>query len=408
MILNKIVLCIGTLDTKGPELQFIKQLIERKKGYDALVMDIGSLGIAPFAADITAEEVAEAAGSTIQKVRALKEAGPAAKIMTVGAIRIVKDLYRSEKFHGAISIGGGMGSGVASAVMRELPIGMPKFMLSSQKIVQAGIRNYVGTKDIVIMPSVADIAGFNRLTRDALRKSVGAIIGMMEATESEASEKPFVFMTMTGLSTGCGLKVKSFLEEKGFEVAVFHTIGVGGETFEELLKSYRVSGVIELGLNEIGNELFGGLASAGPNRLQAAGEKGIPQIITPGCIDIINFLAPETLPDRYKDRPLCFHNPQATLPRLNAEEFRLIGETMGKKLNRAVGPVRVLIPIRGFSSLDRQGNIFYDPITDRAFIDSLKSSLKETIEVREVDAHINDEEFAEVVANEFMDIIKAS
>jgi uncharacterized protein (UPF0261 family) len=407
VILNKIILCIGTLDTKGPELQYIKQLIERKKGYDALVMDIGSLGIAPFAADITAEEVAKAAGSTIQKVRALKEAGPAAKIMTVGAIRIVKDLYRSEKFHGAISIGGGMGSGIASAVMRELPIGMPKFMLSSQKIVQAGIRNYVGTKDIVIMPSVADIAGFNRLTRDALRKSVGAIIGMMEATESEASEKPFVFMTMTGLSTGCGLKVKSFLEEKGFEVAVFHTIGVGGETFEELLKSYRVSGVIELGLNEIGNELFGGLASAGPNRLQAAGEKGIPQIITPGCIDIINFLAPETLPDRYKDRPLCFHNPQATLSRLNAEEFRLIGETMGKKLNRAVGPVRVLIPIRGFSSLDRQGNIFYDPITDRAFIDSLKSSLKETIEVREVDAHINDEEFAEVVANEFMDIIRA-
>ncbi len=405
--MNKIILCIGTLDTKGPELQYIKELIERKKGYSALVVDIGSLGRASFTADITAEEVAKAAGSTIQKVRALKEAGPAAKIMTVGAIKIVNDLYRSGKFHGAISIGGGMGSGVASAVMRELPIGMPKFMLSSQKIVQAGIRNYVRTKDIVIMPSVADIAGFNRLTRDALRKSVGAIIGMMEAAEIEASEKPFVFMTMTGLSTGCGLKVKSFLEDKGFEVAVFHTIGVGGETFEELVKGYRVSGVIELGLNEIGNELFGGLASAGPNRLEAAGEKGIPQIITPGCIDIINFLAPETLPDRYKDRPLCFHNPQATLPRLNAEEFRLIGETVGRKLNRAVGRVRVLIPVRGFSSLDRQGNIFYDPVADRAFIDSLKNSLKEAIQVREVDAHINDDEFANVVANEFMDIIKA-
>ena len=405
--MKKIVLCIGTLDTKGPELQYIKQLIERKRGYDALVMDIGSLGIAPFTADITAEEVAKAAGSTIQEVRGLKEAGPAAKIMTIGAIRIVKELYCSGKFHGAISIGGGMGSGVASAVMRELPIGMPKFMLSSQKIVQAGIRNYVGTKDIVIMPSVADIAGFNRLTRDALRKSVGAIIGMMETAEIEVSEKPFVFMTMTGLSTGCGLKVKSFLEDKGFEVAVFHTIGVGGETFEELVKSYRVSGVIELGLNEIGNELFGGLASAGPNRLEAAGEKGIPQIITPGCIDIINFLAPETLPDRYKDRPLCFHNPQATLPRLNAEELRMVGETVGKKLNRAAGRVRVLIPIRGFSSLDRQGNIFYDPIADRAFIDSLKSSLKEAIEVREIDAHINDDEFANAVANEFMDIIKA-
>jgi uncharacterized protein (UPF0261 family) len=256
------------------------------------------------------------------------------------------------------------------------------------------------------MPSVADIAGFNRLTRDALRKSVGAVIGMMETAESEVSEKPLVFMTMTGLSTGCGLKVKSFLEEKGFEVAVFHTIGVGGETLEELVKTYRVSGVIELGLNEIGNELFGGLASAGPNRLEGAGKKGIPQIITPGCIDIINFLAPETLPDRYKDRPLCFHNPQATLPRLNAEEFRLLAETVGEKLNRANGPVRVLIPIRGFSSLDCQGNIFYDPMTDRAFIDSLKSSLKETVEVKEVDAHINDEEFANVVANEFMEIIR--
>jgi len=369
-------------------------------------MDIGSLDVAHFTADITAEEVAQAAGRTIEEVRDLKEAGPAAKIMAAGAVRIVKDLYHSGEFHGAISIGGGMGSGVASAVMRELPIGMPKFMLSSQKIVQAGIRKYVGTKDIVIMPSVADIAGFNRLTRDALRKSVGAIIGMMETAESEVSEKPLVFMTMTGLSTGCGLKVKSFLEEKGFEVAVFHTIGVGGETLEELVKIYRVSGVIELGLNEIGNELFGGLASAGPNRLEAAGEKGIPQIITPGCIDIINFLGPETLPDRYKDRPLCFHNPQATLPRLNNEEFRLLGETVGKKLNRAVGPVRVLIPIRGFSSLDCQGNIFYDPITDKAFIDSLKSSLKKAIEVKEIDAHINDEEFADRVASEFLDIIK--
>ncbi len=408
MILKKIILCIGTLDTKGPELQYIKQLIERKRGYKALVMDIGSLGIASFTADITAEEVAGAAGRTIQEVRGLKEAGPAAKIMTLGAIRIAKELYHSGKFQGVISIGGGMGSGVASAVMRELPIGMPKFMLSSQKIVQAGIRNYVGTKDIVILPSVADIAGLNRLTRDALRKSVGALIGMMEAAESEVSEKPLVFMTMTGLSTGCGLRVKSFLEGRGFEVAVFHTIGVGGRTFEELVRCYPVRGVVELGLNEIGNELFGGLASAGPNRLEAAGEKGIPQIITPGCIDIINFLTPETLPDRYKDRPLCFHNPQATLPRLNAEEFKLIGETVGGKLNLAVGPVRVLIPIRGFSSLDCEGNIFCDPIADRAFIDSLKSSLKDTIVVKEVDAHINDDTFADVVANEFIDIIKAS
>jgi uncharacterized protein (UPF0261 family) len=406
--MKKIILCIGTLDTKGPELQYIKRLIEQKRGYEALVMDIGSLGIAPFTADIPAEEVAEAAGRTLQEVRRFTEAGPAAKIMTLGAIRIVRELYHSGKFHGVLSIGGGTGSGVASAVMRELPIGMPKLMLSSQKIVQAGIRNYVGTKDIVILPSVADIAGFNRLTRDALRKSVGALIGMMETSENEVSGKPLVFMTMTGLSTGCGLRVKSFLEDRGFEVAVFHTIGVGGKTFEELVRCYPVIGVVELGLNEIGNELFGGLASAGPNRLEAAGEKGIPQIITPGCIDIINFLGPETLPDRYKNRPLCFHNPQATLPRLNADEFRLIGETVGRKLNLAAGPVRVLIPVLGFSSLDRKGNIFCDPVADRAFIDSLKRALRDAIDVKEVDAHINDETFADVVANEFMKIIKVS
>ena len=405
--MDRIVLCIGTLDSKGNELQYVKQLIERRVGYRALVMDISSLGRSPFTADITDEEVAKAAGSTIQEVRGIKEAGPAAKIMTIGAIRIAKDLYHSGKFHGVISIGGGMGSGVASAVMRELPIGFPKFMLSSQKIVQAGIRNYVGTKDIVLMPSVADIAGLNRLTRDALNKSVGAIIGMMETAEGEGSKKPLVFMTMTGLSTGCGLKVKSFLEDTGFEVAVFHAIGVGGRTFEELIRCYPVRGVVELGLNEIGNELFGGLASAGPNRLEAAGEKGIPQIITPGCIDIINFLAPETLPDRYKGRPLCFHNPQATLPRLNAEELTLVGETMGRKLSLAAGPVKILIPIRGFSSLDRQGNIFYDPVADRAFIDSLRNSLREAIEMREIDAHINDDEFARIVANEFADILRA-
>lgn len=405
--MEKVILCIGTLDSKGPELQYVKQLIERKKGYRTLVMDTGSLGEAYFTADITAGEIAEAAGSTIEKVRSLDEAGPASAIMTLGATRIARDLYNSGKFHGVISIGGGMGSGVASAVMRELPIGIPKFMLSSQKIVQAGIRKYVGTKDIVVLPSMADIAGLNRLTMDSLSKAVGAIIGMMETAEPEESGQPLVFMTMTGLSTGCGLKAKSLLEEEGFEVAVFHAIGVGGETYEELVRSYPVKGVIELGLNEIGNELFGGLASAGPNRLEAAGEKGIPQIITPGCIDIINFLAPETLPDKYRDRTLCYHNPQATLPRMNAGELSLIAGTMAKKLNLAAGRVKFLIPLRGFSSLDRQGGIFYDPAADRAFIDSLKSSLNKNIEVKEIDAHINDSEFAEDLVNEFMDIIEA-
>ena len=405
--MENIILCIGTLDSKGPELQYVKQLINSKSNYKTLVMDVGCLGEAYFDADITAREVARAAGTSIEEVRAISEAGPATEIMTAGAKKITRDLYDSGRFQGVLSIGGGTGSGIASAVLKELPVGVPKFMLSSQKIVQAGIRKYVGTRDIVIMPSMADIAGLNRLTIDALNKAVGAIIGMMEMGKPEIPDKPLVFMTMTGLSTGCGLKVKSLLEDRGFEVGVFHTIGVGGETFEEMVRSYPVKGVIELGLNEIGNELFGGMASAGPNRLEAAGETGIPQIITPGCIDIINFLAPDTVPGHYRDRVICYHNPQATLARMNAEELSQVAITMSKKLNNATGPVRFLIPLRGFSSIDCEGNNFFDPVADEAFIISLKKSLKETITIREINAHINDIEFSEAIVNEFLDIVQA-
>ena len=395
------ILCIATLDTKGSEAQYIKELIG-KRGHTALVMDIGSLERSPFTPNITAKEVAKAAGSTIQKVRSFDEAGPAAEVMSSGAIKITKNLYHSGKFQGVIAIGGGMGTAVASAVMRELPIGAPKFMLSSQKIVQAGIRGYVGTKDIAIMPSVADIAGVNMLTRKALSNAVGAIIGMVESPKLEVSEKPLVFMTMLGTTTKCGLKVQSSLEDKGFEVVIFHTIGIGGMTFEELIRSYPVRGVIELGLNEIGNELFGGVATAGPNRLEAAGKKGIPQIITPGNADFINFLAPDTIPSQYRSRNLLPHNPQATLMRLKADEMRLIGEIVASKLNLATGPVKVLIPKHGFSSLGYKGRAFYDPAADKAFVGSLVSSLNKAITVKEIDARINDDKFADAIAKEFL------
>lgn len=393
------ILCIATLDTKGPEAQYIKELIE-KRGHTALVMDIGSLERSPFTPDITAEEVARAAGSTIQAVTNFDEAGPAAEVMTSGAIKIAKDLYNAGKFQGVISIGGGMGTAVASAVMRELPIGVPKFMLSSQKIVQAGISGYVGTKDIAVMPSVADIAGLNMLTRKALSNAVGAIVGMVESPELEVTQKPLVFMTMLGTTTKCGLKVKSLLEDRGFEVIIFHSIGIGGMTLEELVQSYPVRGVIELGLNEIGNELLGGVATAGPNRLEAAGKKGIPQIITPGNADFINFLAADTVPSQYRSRNLHVHNPQATLMRLNADELKLVGETVARKLNLATGSVKVLIPKRGFSSLDYKGKIFYDPAADKAFVDSLVSSLHKAITVKEIDAHINDDKFADAIVEE--------
>jgi uncharacterized protein (UPF0261 family) len=399
------ILCIATLDTKGAEAQYVRELIE-KRGHTALLMDVSCLEGSTLTPDITAREVAQAAGSTIQAVSRLKEAGPAAQVMTAGAVKIARDLYHSGKLDGAIAIGGGMGTSIASAVMRELPTGVPKFILSSQKIVQAGIKGYVGTKNIAVMPSLADIAGLNTFTKQALSNAVGAIVGMVESPKLETTKKPMVFMTMLGPTTKCGLKVKSHLEDKGYEVIIFHSIGIGGMTLEELLQSYPVQGVIELGLNEIGNELFGGFATAGPHRLEAAGKKGIPQIVTGGNVDYINFLTPDTVPDRYKSRNLHAHNPQATIMRLNMDELRQVGKTIAQKLNQATGPVKVLIPKRGFSSLDVKGGIFYDPVANKTFIDSLRSSLDKAITVEEIDAHINDDKFAQTVVAEFISLLE--
>jgi len=404
--MSKTILLIATLDTKGPEAQYIKALIE-KRGHTTLIMDVGSLEVSSYEADITAGEVAKAAGSSIEEVRNYEKAGPAAQLMTSGAIKIAKGLCDSGRIQGVIAIGGGMGTSVASTVMRELPIGFPKFILSSQKIVEAGIKGYVGTKDIGIMPSVADIAGLNRLTREALANAAGAIVGMVEFREEvEMSDKPLVFMTMIGTTSVCGLEVKSSLEDKGFEVVVFHSIGIGGLTFEELIMSYPVKGVIELGLNEIGNELFGGLASAGPHRLEAAGIKGIPQIIVPGHVRYFQFLGPETVPDKYKTRSLIYHNPQATAVPLNANEMAMVAKAIAEKLNRAGGKLKVLIPLRGFSAWDVKGRESYDAEAERAFIESLKRNVDPSITVQEIEAHINDSKFAHVVVQAFLEVVR--
>jgi uncharacterized protein (UPF0261 family) len=239
------------------------------------------------------------------------------------------------------------------------------------------------------------------LTKKIAANAAGAIVGMVESLEVEIDDNPVVVMSMNGTTTQCGSKVMSILEGEKFEVVVFHSIGVGGRALEEFVRNESVKGVIEIGLNEIGNELFGGLAKAGPDRLETAGEKGVLQIITLGSVDFINFLGPETVPPEYKDRNLFYHNPQATTLRLNSDEMRSVAKVMAEKLNRANGPVKVLIPTRGFSSWDREGKSFYDPDADKIFIDSLKQSLHPSIMVSEIDAHINDEQFAEVIVEAF-------
>ena len=403
--MKKNILCIGTLDTKGPEISYMRELIE-KKGHGALIMDVSTLEKAAFQGDITPEEIARAGGTSMEDVRALKESD-AAEFMISGAIPITKDLYHSDRFHGVIGMGGSMGSHIASSVMRELPIGVPKLLLSSQKVVQAGLRGYVGTKDIVVMPSIADLAGLNMFTRKVIANAVEVTVAMVEGTELIMSEKPLVFMSMMGTTTGCGLRVKSVLEDRGFEVTVFHTIGIGGMTLEELAVAYPLRGVIELALNEIGNHLFGGASTAGSARLEAAGKKGVCQVITPGNVDFIGFIGLEGIPEKYRqDHKFVVHSPQASAVRLNNEEMRAVAEFIAEKLNEARGPVSILIPLRGFSAWDREGGVFYDPSADEVFTATLQKTLNPSITLKKIDAHINDAEFAMEVVSEFSKLMQ--
>ena len=399
--MQKTIVCIATLDTKGLEIQYIKEIIEQR-GHRVLLIDDGILGDPIVPTDIKREEVAKAAGSSLKEVRAIANEAKAVETMAEGLGKILKELYQSGKLDGVISIGGGMGTIMATAAMRELPIGVPKLVVST-KVAQSGVaKEYMGAKDITMVSSVADIAGLNRLTRKIAANAAGAIVGMVETREIEVPDNPLVVMTMNGTTTKCGSKVMSILEREKYEVIVFHSIGVGGWALEEFVRNEPVQGVIELGLNEIGNELFGGLATAGPNRLEAAGEKGVLQIITPASVDFINFLGPETVPPKFRNRRLIFHNPQATTVRLIDDEMRSLAGVIAEKLNHAKGPVKVLIPLRGFSSWDQQGKDFYNPEVDKIFIDSLKDRLHPSIMVSEIDAHINDDRFVDVVVEEFM------
>ncbi len=403
--MGKTIAVVGTLDTKGEEIHLLKILIE-KRGHTPLVIDTGILGTPDMKADILREDVAKAGGESIKTLQQKNDEAFAQKIMSIGLKKIVSTLLASGKIHGLIAIGGGQGSIIASSALKYLPFGFPKLLVST-KVSQAGIRPYTGIKDILVLPPVADLAGINRLTEKVLANAAGAISGMVEMEPLQRNgRKPLVVMSMNGTITDCGLRVKNGLENKGYEVLVFHSIGTGGEALEEYVKTESdIACVIELAVNEIGNDLFGGLASSGPHRLTSAGQRGIPQIIVPGSADFVNFLGPETVPEKFKNRKIHPHNPQATIVRTNIRDNQLLGETIAEKLNQAKGPVTILWPQRGLSSVDKPGKPFWDPKADQALIKSLQENLKPEIQIIPSNAHINDPTFAQKVVKVFDEIV---
>jgi uncharacterized protein (UPF0261 family) len=394
---SKTILIVSTLDTKGAETQYLKDLIEGR-GHKSLVMDTGILGFPPFPPDIFREEVAQAAGTHIEDLIRGKNKGKAIQTMAEGAIQIVQQLDVEGKIDGIIGLGGAQGTVIGTAAMRVLPIGFPKLMVSTVASGLAQFGTFVGTKDLLMMHSVVDILGLNVFSRGILANAAGAILGMVErGRKIERPEKPQIGMSIYGTTTPGCMVAKAYLESKGFEVVAFHSNGTGGKAMEEMIEAGFFHGVLDMTTHELTDELVGGGHRAGPNRLEAAGRRGIPQVVVPGSVDFIIGEAEELLPPEYKSRKYVIHNSYITLVRTSREEMKKVGEITASKLNKAKGLTVMLIPLRGFCYHNREGGPLYDKEGDMAYISSLKENIS-GIKVIEVDAHINDPEFGTFAA----------
>ena len=407
-VIKKTVLLIATFDTKEEEALFLKKKIEARGVY-VLTMDAGILAPPRAPVDIDQQQVALRGGIPLQEIIATGDKGKCILNMIRGAEIICRELYTQGRFQGVIGIGGGQGTDIGCSAMRSLPVGVPRLMVSTVASGRATFGPYVGTKDITMMHSVADMQGLNFLTKRILENAAGAICGMIEGFE-ENSIKPEgipVALSMLGTTTPGALRCKKILEDQGLEVVTFHQNGTGGIAMEEMIRSGAFKGVLDLNLHEIGDRFVGGLHGAiREDRLEAAGAVGIPQVVAPGSINYAVWGPLSSLSKELKSRKYIVHNPNMTLVRLSPDELSSVGKLTAQKLNRVKGPTRVFIPLRGFSYPDRKNLPHWEPEGNQAFIDSLKANLNASIPVTELDAHINDPEFIDPVTETFFAMMK--
>lgn len=400
------VAILGTFDTKGPEHAFIAEKI-RARGLDVLLINAGSLSAPGLTPDIGSEELAAAAADDWKQVLARQDRGECVTLMARGAARVVSRLAAEGRIQGILSLGGGGGTAICTAAMRALPIGFPKLMVST--LASGNTAPYVGTKDIVMMPAIADVAGINRLTRVIFENAAGAICGMVDAAEGRRqaplADKPLIVASMFGNTTACVTEARRILEEAGYEVLVFAATGNGGRAMEALIESGMVAGVLDVTTTEWADELCGGVLNAGPERLDAAAKAGVPAVVAPGCLDMVNFGEPQTVPAKYAGRTFYQHNPQVTLMRTTPEECAELGRIIAGKVNGYTAPVTVLIPRKGISVISAEGGAFYSAEADEALFSSLKSGLNPSVPVAELEVGINDPAFAAACARALLENI---
>jgi uncharacterized protein (UPF0261 family) len=400
------VVLLGTLDTKGKEYEYLRERV-REHGVDTLLVDTGILGEPLAQPDVTREEVARAAGADVAELAGRGDRGAAVETMARGAAAVVMRLYDEGRLDAVLALGGSGGSAIATAAMRGLPVGVPKLMVST--LASGDTRPYVGAVDVTMMYSVVDIAGINRISERILSNAAGAAAGMAKASAPEAGERrPLVGATMFGVTTPSVTRARETLERLGYEVLVFHATGTGGQSMEALVESGFVTAVLDLTTTELADELVGGVLSAGPHRLEAAGRAGIPQVVSLGALDMVNFGPIETVPERFRGRNLYVHNPTVTLMRTTPEECAELGGRIGEKLSAATGPTALYVPLRGVSMIATEGQPFHDPVADEALFEALRESLGDNVEVHELDLDVNDPRFADAMANRLHELVTAA
>jgi len=403
---QKSVLIIGCFDTKGEDFTFLRKCI-LDLGEKVITLNTGVMETSvDFPVNINSEDTAIAGGSTLATLRTAGDRGKAVEIMSAGAAKLVSNLVAKDQIKAAIGMGGGGGTYIALAAMQPIPFGVAKLCLSTAAA--KDLSRQVGSKDIVLMPSIVDVAGLNNISRLLIRQAATAVCAMATVTRENGKRASAgtIAISMFGNTSACVDQCSELLRKEGYEVLAFHANGLGGKTMESLIREGVFDAVLDITTTELADELCGGICSAGPERLDAAADTGIVQVVVPGCLDMVNFAQLDTVPSQYKSRELYSWSPDVTLMRTNIEENKILGETLAYKINRSSASVKVLIPLKGISQVDGEGGIFYRPEIDQALFDSIKQHTKKNIEVTEVNAHINDPVFSKQLVDTLLSLLK--